>query len=238
MSQGSKCLAPLLHYGADMFKVTYQPGPWHAPAAVSPAVQSAVGAGRQLRARQQPEQHRKTHKQRQKEAAHATRRHGAAAVDSVQQAVLKVTHGAKPAGHVAAGDRPRWPCHGCLRPWYPQVTRPADHAWQGDLSGQPHPWVVEDGAAAGPGNAAQQQAAAAALDPMPAAMPEAAASMRTTQQQEDQQQPLEQERARQSQQPFIVWVGMAAEAASAFETSSYSPRQGRSTCSHGDASVV
>lgn len=88
--QGSKCLAPLLHYGADIFKVTYRPGPWHAPAAVSPAVQSAVGAGRQLCARQQPEQHRKEHKHRQQEAAGGLQRHHAAAVASVQQAVLKV----------------------------------------------------------------------------------------------------------------------------------------------------
>ena len=57
---------------------------------------------------------------------------------------------------------------------------------------------------------------------MPAAMPETAAAMRTTQ----QQQTVEQEDNQQSSQPFIVWVGMAAEAASAFETSSYLPRQG------------
>ena len=88
--QGSKCLAPLLHYGADMFKVTYQPGPWHAPAAVSPAVQSGMAGGRQLRARQQPQQHRKVHKQRQQQVAGSIHGHGAAAVASVQQAVLKV----------------------------------------------------------------------------------------------------------------------------------------------------
>lgn len=60
------------------------------------------------------------------------------------------------------------------------------------------------------------------MDPMPAAMPATAAATRTTQ----QQRPIEQEEDQQSQPPFIVWVGMAAEAASAFETSSYSPRQG------------
>jgi hypothetical protein len=53
-------------------------------------------------------------------------------------------------------------------------------------------------------------------------MPATAAATRTTQ----QQRPVEQEGDQQSQPPFIVWVGMAAEAASAFETSSYSPRQG------------
>lgn len=82
------------------------------------------------------------------------------------------------------------------------------------MSGQLQPWVVDDGAAADMFSEHED----ASSDLMPASRPEAAAA-RTTQQ---QQQP---ETAEQSQ-PFLVWVGAAAEAAAAFEASSYLPRWG------------
>lgn len=70
-------------------------------------------------------------------------------------------------------------------------------------------------------------------EPLPAAMPEAAAT-RTTQQQLAEQQPerqlggnnSEQLHGAEQQQQFLVWVGVAAEAASAFEASNYAPRRG------------
>lgn len=48
--QGTKCLAPLLHYGAHMFKMSYRPGVQHVAPPVGPAAESTVAAGRRLSA--------------------------------------------------------------------------------------------------------------------------------------------------------------------------------------------
>lgn len=221
-------MAALLHYGAHMFKVTYQRGPWHADATAQPPPDGAEARRRRLQAHNGQEHLRRAHKRQRRQQQQAG--------GAVQQAaeVSEKTGGDSSNELVCSSTC----CRRCLNTIGRQIVsmcmsvsrkgqkaeaRHSVDAWRGDLSGQLRPWVVDAHS-----SAAEDLHPATAADATPAAdVGQSTTAARVVQQQQQEQRQRQQQQWQQrghQRQPFLVWVAVSSEALASFETSGYRPR--------------